>query len=351
MPFLGANRTALIAGWGPQGPDYRASVTFPMVMDLDATGVMPKYSVQRDSADSAITNTNFFDGWPAATIDNAGKASWNRYSMTSIYTLRFPTDWFSDIWPTGGSNTCQSNDWREDSASSTFSDAWSIGQDSSGIVTFSYSGSGVFTNTNISGSPGTVTAASLEDRWLSIIFVRGPRTSFSNYDAAQGTDTYGCRVYIRDAETGELLYARDMGSFSGWSTDPPNITTYSGTITASDNNSTTTLDWRCDQWSVGSSGSYTGSVDHAQVWLAPGVLVDPATNSEWISNGISSTIAGQTAWIHGTFTEVSSTGAFGFTYISTSGTDLASQANDYILVAGGGGAAQFPFTNTIYPGS
>lgn len=351
MPFLGANRTALIAGWGPQGPDYQSTITFGMVMDLDPSGVMPKYSVQRDQNDSQITNTNFFDGWTAATIDNSGKASWNRYSMTSIYTLRFPPDWFADIWPSGGSNTFQSNDWREDSASSTYSDNWGIGQTSDGIVTFDFSGSGVFTSTNISGSYGSVTAASLEDRWLSMIFVRGPRTSFSNYDSNAGSDTYGCRVYIRDAVTGELLYARDMTTFSGWSTDPPDITTYAGTITASDYNSTTTLDWRCDQWNVGSSGSYTGNVDHAQIWLAPGVLVDPATNSDWVSNGIPSTIDGKTAWIHGTFSDIQYTDQFGFTYISTSPTDLASQANDRILVAGGGGAAQFPFTNTIYPGS
>jgi hypothetical protein len=353
MPFLGANRTALTAGWGPQGPDYRSSVTFPMVMVLNATGVMPKYSVQRDSNDSGISNTNFFDGWTAATIDNTDKASWNRYAMTSIYTLRFPTGWFDGIWSGefGGSNSFQSNDWRENSASSTFSDGWSIGQDGDGIVTFSYGGSGAFTNTNISGSPGTVTAASLEDRWLSMIFVRGPRTSFSNYNASQGTDTYGCRVYVRDAETGELLYARDMGSFSGWSTNPPDITTYSGTITASDHNSTTTLDWRCDQWSVGSSGSYTGNVDHAQIWLAPGVLIDPATTSDWVSNGIPSTIAGKTAWIHATFSSIQYTNEFGYTYVSTSATDLASQATDKIIVAGGGGNAQLPFTNTIYPGS
>jgi len=351
MPFLGANRTALIAGWGPQGPDYKASITFPMVMALETTGEMPKYSVQRSSSQTGISNTNYFDGWTAATIDKTDQASWNRYAMTSIYTVRVPSGWFEEIWPSGGSNSFQSNEWREDSSSTTFSDSWSIGQDSSGIVVFSYSGSGVFVDTKIFGDPGTVTAATLEDRWISIICTRGARTGFSNYNSNQGTDTYGARVYIRDAVTNELLYARDMTTFSGWSTNPPDITTYAGTITASDHNSTTTLDWRCDQWGL-AGGGYTGNIDFAQIWLAPGAQVDPATNSDWVSNGIPTTISGKTAWIHGTFTDVTSTGAVsGFTYISTSPSNYASQADDKILLAGGNGAAQLPFTNTVYPGS
>lgn len=349
MPLLGANRTALIAGWGPQGPNYKTSVTFPMSMSMTATNKVPTYSVQRDANTFAISNQNFVNTWTAGEVNTSNRTNWNRYSSTSIYTLRFPSGWIADQVGGGMENTV----WRAVGEFITFSETWSIGLDS-GNVYFSYSGEGVFTDTKISGNPGTVTAATLENRWISIIFVRGPRTSFSNYNASQGTDTYGCRVYVRDAITGELLFARDMGSFTNttWVNDLPDFVTYNNTITSGQTDGQTTLNWRID--GLNNLYDYTGDIDVAQCWWAPGALVDPAVNDNWVGNNLSTVIGGYTAWIHATFANVYSTGTpevTGYTHISCSPAGLVTQPNDKIITAGNADTQQYGFTNTVYPGS
>jgi hypothetical protein len=350
MPFLGANRTALIAGWGPQGPNYFNTETFAMNMDFTATGVVPTYSVQRDENTFAISNQNFVDTWDAGEVNTSNRTNWNQYSSTSIYTLRLPTGFFDSL----SGNGIENQVWREVGDFITFSEQWSFGVTSATYLTISYSSEGVFTDTNISGDPGTVTKASLENRWISMIFTRGPRTSFSNYNASQGTDTYGCRVYIRDAITGELLFARDMGSFtnSTWVADLPDFVTYGSTITSGQTDGQTTLNWRID--GLNNLYDYTGEIDVAQCWWAPGALVDPAVNSNWIGNSIPTEIGGYTAWIHATFTNVYSTGTpevTGYTHISCSPTNLVTQPGNVIITAGNADTQQYGFTNTVYPGS
>jgi hypothetical protein len=349
MPFLGANRTALIAGWGPQGPDYFNTETFEMNMDLNASGVVPTFSVQRDANTFAISNQNFVATWTAGEVNTSNRTNWDRYSSTSIYTMRFPSGWIADQVGGGMENTV----WRAVGEFITFSEQWSIALDS-GYVYFEYSGEGVFENTKYSGDPGTVTAATLENRWISIIFVRGPRTDFSNYNANQGTNTYGGRVYIRDALTGELLFARDIGSFtnSTWSTDLPDFVTYGNVITSGQTSGQTTLNWRID--GLNNLYDYAGDIDIAQCWWAPGSFIDPATNSNWIGNSIPTEIDGYTAWIHATFGNVYSTGTpevTGYTHISCSPTNLVTQSGNIIITAGNADTQQYAFTNTIYPGS
>jgi hypothetical protein len=349
MPFLGANRTALIAGWGPQGPNYTASATFPMSMALSATGVVPSYSVQRDQDTFSISNQNFVNTWDAGEVDTSDRTNWNRYASTSIYTLRFPSGFLADALGGGLENTV----WREVGDFISFSETWSISLDSGNVV-FSYNSEGVFQDTKYSGNPGTVTAATIENRWISIILVRGLRSSFSNYNAAQGTDTYGGRVYVRDAVTGELLFARDIGSFTGstWSTELPDFVTYSDVITSGQSDGQTTLNWRID--GLNNLYDYAGVVDCAQCWWAPGALVDPAVNSNWVGNAIPTEIDGYTAWIHATFQDVYSTDVpetTGYTHISCSATGLVTQPDDIIITAGNEDTQQYGFSNTIYPGS
>jgi hypothetical protein len=349
MPFLGANRTALIAGWGPQGPDYKASITFPMVMAIDETNTMPKYSVQRDANTFAISNQNFVDTWDAGEVNTSDRTNWDRYSSTSIYTLRFPSGWIADQVGNGLENTT----WREVGDFITFSEQWSIGLNS-GYVVFSYSGEGVFVDTKYAGDPGTVSAATLENRWISIIFTRGAVADFANYESIQQGNTYGGRVYVRDAITGELLFSRDIGSFtnSTWSTDLPDFVTYNDVITSGDSSGQTTLNWRID--GLNNLYDYTGVIDLAQCWWAPGSFIDPAVNDNWIGNGIPTEIGGYTAWIHATISDVYSTGTpetTGYTHVSCSDTGLVTQPDDIILTAGNENTQQYGFTNTIYPGS
>jgi hypothetical protein len=349
MPFLGANRTALIAGWGPQGPDYESTITFPMVMDLDPTGVMPKYSVQRDEDTFAISNQNFVGTWAAGEVDTSDRTNWEQYSSTSIYTLRWPTGFLAD----SVGNTLENTVWREVGDFITFSESWGIGL-TDGYVVFSYNSEGVFVDTKISGDPGTVLAATLEGRWISIILSRGTRSNFSNYNSDQGTDTYGCRVYVRDAVTGELLFARDMTSFNGtstWLDDLPDFVTYADVITSGESDGQLTLNWRVD--GLATFFDYSGVIDLAQCWWAPGSFIDPAVNSNWVGNGIPTEIGGYTAWIHGTFQDVYSTDVpevTGFTHVSCSPTGLVTQPDDIILTAGNENTQQYAFTNTIYPG-
>jgi hypothetical protein len=351
MPFLGANRTALIAGWGPQGPDYFNSETFAMNMDLDATGVVPTYSVQRNEDTFAISNQNFVNTWDAGEVDTSDRTNWDIRASTSIYTLRFPTGFFAADAGNGLENTV----WRKVGEFISFSETWGVDIVTGGYIVFSYNSEGVFVSTNLSSNPGTVLATSLEDRWISIILSRGPRTSFSNYDSNAGTDTYGCRVYVRDAITGELLFARDMTSFNGttnWLDDMPDFVTYSDVITSGESSGQTTLNWRID--GLSSFFDYTGDIDCAQCWWAPGSFIDPAVNSNWIGNSIPTEIAGYTAWIHATFQDVYSTGTpevTGFTHISCSPTGLVTQPDDIIITAGNEDTQQYAFTNTIYPGS
>jgi len=351
MPFLGANRTALIAGWGPQGPDYKSKITFPMVMGLEPTGVMPKYSAQEDRFDSGFTNNNFFDAYTAPTIDTTDRASWDPDQWTEIWCVRFPTGFFaarggefgnegvqisSNLWYAGGSDTEWSNTWFMKNTGS---------EDPEGArIRFEHNEPGVFTQTNVGGDYGTVLAASLEGIWLSICMSRAPYADFQNYNPAaiNEGDLFGCRVYIRNAVTGALLYNYDMPTFDP-SQAPPDITSYS-TLTVGDSNPSGN-DWRYDGWNFGGDGGFTGVIDHAQTWISYGGFVDPATTDVWVGNGIPTTINGVTAWIHATYTDIFVSSQ---TFISTSPTNLASQANDKIFRM----AAPFDgYTNTIYPGS
>lgn len=350
MPFLGANRTALIAAFGPQGPDFFNSVTFPMTMALLTQGEVPSFSVQRNDAKFAITNTNFSGAFVAGEVNTADRTGWERYASTSIYTLRLPTDWFADH--TGGN--WHETTWRVIDDTITFNENHKSSLNN-GFVVFDYSGEGVFVDTKNAGDPGTVLPATLENRWISIIFARGERTSFLNYTNAQNEGTYAVRVHIRDAVTGELLFARDSGSFNGtqeWLDDLPDFVTYNDVITSGESNNQDTLNWRADGMNLGTD--YTGNVDVAQCWWAPGSFIDPAVNVNWVSNAIPTEIEGYTAWIHGTFQTVASTGVpevTGFTHISCSSDGLVTQPDDVILTAGNENTAQYAFTNTVYPGA
>jgi hypothetical protein len=357
MP-IGAARTAQLSNFWNQGPNYFNTNTFSMVMDLTTTPQpFVSYSLQNNNSPSQTTGqwSNLNYAWTAGTVDTTDRASWDQEEFTVIYTLRFPTAMIDDLYPSGsaGSATFFGLD-VDANAVGTYQFNQTLETDSSRDLKWSISESGGTSDSAYFYVPGTSTkvnvVTALDDRWVTWIISRGPRSGFANW-TGNTTYTNGYRVVIADAVTGEILGAADVGSINVLQTIPD----YTAYTTMKSGPASAPAGEACFRITALLSmygGGWTGAIDVSASWVALGTATDGLAEPYiWIGSQPPLTISGAPAWLFfdGRTSPVSS-GAFGETTVTTATGSLVSQTNSKEWLAGVSGG-QFGFTNTIYPGS
>jgi hypothetical protein len=359
MP-LGAALAAQRSNFWNQGPNYFNSRTFAMTMVLDPTPQpFVSYSLQNNNSPSQTTGqwSNLNYAWTAGTVDTTNRADWDQEEWTIIHTYRFPQAMIDDLYPAGSGNQ-YTTFWGLDvdaNAAGTHSFNHKLGADTNRDMLWETTESG---GTYESGVyfyvPGTTTkvnvVTALQDRWVSWCMSRGPISGFSNW-TGNSTYTYGVRIVIADAVTGEILGKADVGSLNVLGTIP-DYTAYatmkSGPSSAPAGEATFRYTALLSMYGDG----WTGAIDVSASWIALGTQTDGLTTpAVWIGSQIPLTISGAPAWLFfdGRTSPVSS-GTFGETTVATATGSLVSQTNSKEWLGGISGG-QFGFTNTIYPGS
>lgn len=267
MPFLGAARTAAVAGWGEIAPAFVSRVTTTTQL-LGGFAGYP-YENYQGSKGSLQPQDWTYDGTGASTT------AWGSFSAQTMY---IPTAAFEACESYG--NGAVINLFRAD----FFDDTYSFLGISPNLQ---YSGTtGIWAlNANAPGGNGYFTdsfdAATLfGDRWVTwLISVYMTDAFYSNWTG--GTGTYYFRAYAYDTFTGETIWNSDQVGSNSDTGFTSLYKSYSAVYGINDRGSGQ-VGFGCDvlsQFWPGSSPNPLTQIKLANFWFNMGSNLDPAEES------------------------------------------------------------------------
>ena len=249
MPFLGANRTALLAGWSGGDPTFTARPNFTVVTGGQSPGY-PYLGTSSAFSDTLINNT----GWSYS--GTSAPSGWGSFLAVNVY--------LPDI-----SDTIRISQLRTISSTNNF--PWELDVTSTSSTTFDINlGYGGPTMSIRAG----LTKSTYTNRWLTVVAsLYNTSANYATWTGGTNTDTYPFygRVVVVDNATNTILTQGDNSagsSASGYA----NILNGTNNWVPTQSGSDYGLEWQFgEQGNTGVAG-----IGMANPWFAFGGTLDPA---------------------------------------------------------------------------
>lgn len=265
MPFLGANRTALLAGWGAGEPAFTSRTTTTTTFIPGVAGY--PYENYQGSYGRLANGGWTYDGTGASTAWGSFLAI-NMYIPAAVWTA-------CETYGNGaGIGIC-----RTDFADGTYSFTGTSYQ-------FNYNGSTWSLQVGIQGSSfsTTVSKTALQDRWITVL-ISAYDTSANYASWTGGTPSGTLLVYNRariyDTNSGDTLFSSDMsqglsggdatqfGIYKGYTSNVVNDNSRTGTQVSFQQQISNAF------W-PGSAPNPLTQIKVANLWFTMGGTLDPA---------------------------------------------------------------------------
>lgn len=265
MPFLGANRTALLAGWGSTDPTFTSRTTTSTTFIPGVAGY-PYENYQ--GSYGQLTNGGWtYDGTSASTAFGSFLAV-NMYIPDAVW----------DACEAYGNGSVIGIA-RTDFADGTYSFTGTIYQ-------FNYNGSSWSLQVGIQGSTFStaVTRSALQDRWITVLIsAYDTAANYASWTGGTGGDTLPIynRARIYDTNLGTTLYSSDLyqglnggdatqwGIYKGYTTNVVNDNSRTGAQVSFQQNLQ-------NQFWPGSAPNPITQIKVANLWFTMGGTLDPA---------------------------------------------------------------------------
>jgi len=314
--MLGIALNAQRAGWGEQ--PFQVNITSDSAI-TQALYQTPSFSILTGVGGSPPNSSDIIPTGNFDLTDYDLNTGFNNKRSTIVATM------YAD-WPTGLTTEYAALSWANELKNNGTIEYFNINiENNNGNMTF----------IGVQGSALTLGATdSFIDRWLTVICSTSEtQSSFTDWVPPPfGSGDY-IRLAVYDSETGELLGKRDNRAtlptlqIENWpDTTPAN---HSGSYGITMN-------------SFGSGGSPTYyNTRLCNYWASFGTMFDPLqeTNTSWLTTRPSAQLGNAVAWINAQWTNDELDGSVYF--VSTSGQDLYSQADDRVMRTSGWSTADW----------
>lgn len=328
--MLGTSRASQYAGWWAQEPSV--AITTSSVL-ADTVYQQPNFSLDVNNTNiswNTVADGNYnLTGYTGLTGFNNARAT---YFITAYLT-----------WPTVGISTSDFvsmniNNQIVDNSTFVYYNAQVALSNSNTTMYVTPGFPGGFTNLNM---PGSYTQ--YMNRWLTFVWCSSETAaSYSSWSNPSGTGNY-CRTAVYDTELGTLISKLDYRQT--WTA--PVYANFPTTCPANTDGSYGML---TNGYGSGTTTEYRYNLGGA--WGAFGTMFDPlsSTDTTWLTTRPNATIGTGKAWYNIQLTNYATDG-IPKTYVNTSGMDLYSQTNNYMIKNQGYNTTDWTqaYNSTLFP--